>query len=546
MGFMGINGDRPEGAADGQFCTRRKCRRLRCGVLAAVLAAGLCLSGCQGKNVETMAAFAEKEGAEDGTGAADSVDGEFGMSNESGAETTVDSDTTANPGANTGSVEDAATVKELNRVKVKGIYVSGPMAGTAGMDNLIALVDRTELNALVIDVKNDDGYLTCELDVPLAEQIGSEKHYIKDLPTLVQTCKEKNIYLIARVVAFKDPILAEKMPEWSLHNSDGSIFRDKSGLAWVNPYRKEVWEYLASVGEAAIKAGFDEVQYDYVRFSTDSRMKQVDFGDSTKGRTKTEAISGFTLYASERIHAAGGLISADVYGVVIDSEEDQQIVGQNYVEMSRSLDAISPMIYPSHYGPYNYQIPVPDAQPYDTVLAAMQASKMVLAGLDPKTGKKPVSADVSGNDAVDAAIAGGEAVSGNNAADAAADSKSTSGTTAVSGNDAAQDAEDAQAADGAQAAADAQAAEDAAAKTFALSKEEIAQLDPTTGVQATVRPWLQDFTATWVKGHISYGPEEIRAQIQAVYDAGYEEWILWNAANRYTEGGLLTQEEEEQ
>ena len=534
MGFMGINGDRPEGAADGQFCTRRKCRRLRCGVLAAVLAAGLCLSGCQGKNVETMAAFAEEEGTEDGTGAADSVDGEFGMSNESGAETTVDGDTTANPGASTGSVEDAATVKELNRVKVKGIYVSGPMAGTAGMDNLIALVDRTELNALVIDVKNDDGYLTCELDVPLAEQIGSEKHYIKDLPALVQTCKEKNIYLIARVVAFKDPILAEKMPEWSLHNSDGSIFRDKSGLAWVNPYRKEVWEYLASVGEAAIKAGFDEVQYDYVRFSTDSRMKQVDFGDSTKGRTKTEAISGFTLYASERIHAAGGRISADVYGVVIDSEEDQQIVGQNYVEMSRSLDAISPMIYPSHYGPYNYQIPVPDAQPYDTVLAAMQASKMVLAGLDPKTGKKPAMADVSGNDAVDAAIAGVEAVSSNHAADVAADSQSTSGTTTVSGNDAAQDAEDAQ------------AAEDAAAKTFALSKEEIAQLDPTTGVQATVRPWLQDFTATWVKGHISYGPEEIRAQIQAVYDAGYEEWILWNAANRYTEGGLLTQEEEEQ
>ena len=540
MEFMGIKGDRPEGAADGQFCTRRKCRRLRCGVLAAVLAAGLCLSGCQGKNVETMAAFAKKEGAEDGTGAADSVDGEFGMSNESGAETTVDGDTTANPGASTGSVEDAAAVKELNRVKVKGIYVSGPMAGTAGMDNLIALVDRTELNALVIDVKNDDGYLTCELDVPLAEQIGSEKHYIKDLPALVQTCKEKNIYLIARVVAFKDPILAEKMPEWSLHNSDGSIFRDKSGLAWVNPYRKEVWEYLASVGEAAIKAGFDEVQYDYVRFSTDSRMKQVDFGDSTKGRTKTEAISGFTLYASERIHAAGGRISADVYGVVIDSEEDQQIVGQNYVEMSRSLDAVSPMIYPSHYGPYNYQIPVPDAQPYDTVLAAMQASKMVLAGLDPKTGKKPVSADVSGNDAVDAAIVGGEAVSGNNAADAAADSQSTSGTTAVSGNDAVQNAENAQAADGAQ------AAEDAAAKTFALSKEEIAQLDPTTGVQATVRPWLQDFTATWVKGHISYGPEEIRAQIQAVYDAGYEEWILWNAANRYTEGGLLTQEEEVQ
>ena len=111
MEFMGIKGDRPEGAADGQFCTRRKCCRLRCGVMAAVLEAGLCLSGCHGKNVETMAAFAEKEGTEDGTGAADSVDGEFGMSNESEAETTVDGDTTANPGASTGSVEDAAPLK---------------------------------------------------------------------------------------------------------------------------------------------------------------------------------------------------------------------------------------------------------------------------------------------------------------------------------------------------------------------------------------------------------------------------------------------------
>ena len=144
MEFMGIKGDRPEGAADGQFCTRRKCRRLRCGVLAAVLAAGLCLADAREK-CGNDGGVCGKEGTEDGTGAADSVDGEFGMSNESGAETTVDGDTAANPGASTGSVEDAATVKELNRVKVKGIYVSGPMAGTAGMDNLIALVDRTEL-----------------------------------------------------------------------------------------------------------------------------------------------------------------------------------------------------------------------------------------------------------------------------------------------------------------------------------------------------------------------------------------------------------------
>ena len=151
--------------------------------------------------------------------------------------------------------------------------------------------------------------------------------------------------------------------------------------------------------------------------------------------------------------------------MVIDSRVDQEIVGQNYVEMSRYLDYISPMVYPSHYGPYNYDIPVPDAEPYRLVLTALQASKKAFAGVLEKT---------------------------------------------VSGN-----------------------------KGIEYSTEEIAALMPMEGIQAQVRPWLQDFTATWVKGHINYEAEEIRAQIQAVYDAGYEEWILWNASNRYTEDGLL-------
>ena len=180
-------------------------------------------------------------------------------------------------------------------------------------------------------------------------------------------------------------------------------------------------------------------------------------------------------------------MSADVYGVVIDSEVDQQIVGQNYVEMSRYLDYICPMVYPSHYGPYNYNIPVPDAQPYDTVKAAMQASKKVLAGAENEKEQTAETESVSGN--------------------------------AVSGNDLAGDGE-----------------------VLGLTDEEIAALEPMEGIRAGVRPWLQDFTASWVSGHIAYGPQQIREQIQAVYDAGYEEWILWNASNRYTEEGLLPDE----
>lgn len=389
----------------------------------------------------------------------------------------------------------------IQRPKVRGIYVTGPMAGTANMDNLIALVERTELNAMVIDIKNDEGYVTCDMGAPTAGEIGSVKRYVRDMPELVRKCKEKGIYLIARIVAFKDPYLAEAKPEWSLHNADGTIFRDKSGQAWVNPYEERIWEYLLEIAEGAVNLGFDEVQFDYIRFSTDRGMKQVDFGAQAEGKEKTEVITGFAQYAAQRLHKVGAAVSADVYGVVIDSALDQQIVGQDYLALAQHLDYLSPMVYPSHYGPYNYNIPVPDAQPYQTVLAAMQASRKVLAGVMEPDGT------------------------------AYTDESQVQGT--VSGNDLGTD--------GAQTAAlpevlgEAQNAGD-------LGKEEIAGLTPLPGVRADVRPWLQDFTATWVKGHIQYGPQQIREQIQAVYDAGYEEWILWNAANRYTEGGLHSAE----
>lgn len=406
------------------------------------------------------------------------------------------------------AAEEANGEAAAERPKVRGIYVTGAMAGTANMDELIGLVERTELNALVIDIKNDEGYVVCDMDVPLVQEIGSVKRYVRDMPALVQKCREKNIYLIARIVAFKDPCLAEARPEWSLHNADGTVFRDKDGLAWVNPYEEQVWEYLADIAEGAVDLGFDEVQFDYIRFSTDKGMSQVDFGSGAQETAKEDVITGFAAYAAQRIHEKGAAVSADVYGVVIDSAVDQQIVGQNYLDLAQHLDYLSPMVYPSHYGPNNYNIPIPDAQPYDTVLAAMQASKKVLSGV--------MKAEEEGG----APQQGPQAVSGNDAGESDVSGNDAPGKD-VSGNDVPGDA----LAGGSGAAAE-------------MTAEEIAALEPMDGVRADVRPWLQDFTASWVKGHIRYGPEQIRDQIQAVYDAGYEEWILWNAANRYTEDGL--------
>ena len=403
---------------------------------------------------------------------------------------------------------------EEERVKVKGIYVTGAMAGTSGMDDLIALVDWTELNTMVIDVKNDDGRVVYEMDTPMVSEIGSSKKLVSDMPGLIQKCKEHDIYLIARIVAFKDPFLAENRTDLALHDESGNLFRDSSGLAWVNPYKEEVWEYLLEIAEEAVAIGFDEIQFDYIRFATDSGMKNVDFGPEAEEKSREAVITEFVEYASERLHSQGIPVSADVYGIVIDSELDASLVGQNYYEMSKYLDYISPMVYPSHYGPGNLGLAVPDAQPYETIYRSMSASRRVLAGLE---GPEEEVEAVSGNDIPLKT----EDVSGNDVSqDAAVESVGivSQETAAVSGNGAVS----------------------AGARTELPDPKE---MEPAEEIRAQVRPWLQDFTATWVDGHITYGPEEIRAQIQAVYDAGYEEWILWNAANRYTEGGLLPEEE---
>lgn len=340
-------------------------------------------------------------------------------------------------------VKKEAVEKEVT--KVKGIYVTGPIAGTTKqMNKLIDLVDTTELNTMVIDIKNDSGEITYKMDQELVKEIGAGVGYISDIGGLVKKLKEKNIYLIARIVAFKDPILAERKPEYAIKNKDGSLFRDNSGLCWVNPYKREVWDYLLDIAKHAVNLGFDEIQFDYIRFSTDKGIKNVDYGTEAKGKSKTEIITEFTKYSYEVLKPLGVFVSADVFGAIIQSEIDANNVGQNYVDMSQHLDYISPMIYPSHYSDGSYGIQYPDLEPYQLILASLNDSKEVLSVMN--------------------------------------------------------------------------------------------------GQKATVRPWLQDFTASWLKNYKKYDAKAIRDQINAVYDAGYEEWILWNGSNRYTESGLLGRE----
>lgn len=264
--------------------------------------------------------------------------------------------------------------------EAKGIFVTGPVAGTATtMPKLIELVETTGLNAMVIDIKNDAGEVTYKMGLPLAQEIGAEVPYVADMPALIQTLKEKGIYLIARIVAFKDPILAEQKPEYAVKNADGSVFYDNNDLAWVNPYNEQVWDYLIDLSREAAELGFDEIQYDYIRFSTAQGISEADFGSEAEGRTKQEAISGFLTKAYETLAPMGVYVSADVFGTIICNESDGKLIGQDYVEMAKHCDYICPMVYPSHYVNNAYGISVPDAKPYELINAAVADGEAKLA-----------------------------------------------------------------------------------------------------------------------------------------------------------------------
>jgi hypothetical protein len=336
--------------------------------------------------------------------------------------------------------------------KVKGIYISAYVAGTSSMvDDLIEKIDQTEINTIIIDIKDDYGRVACEMDSELIDEIGSEKIYIPNVQELTAKLHEHGIYTIARIPAFRDAWLGDARPDWCVQLADGNVFRDRDGNAWVNPYKQEAWDYLVEIASQAKQLGFDEVQFDYIRFCTEKGMSEAVFSEEdTKGRSRTDIIVEFVDYIYDKLASEGLFVSADVFGAIMGSGVDADAVGQIYGEMAKHLDYISPMIYPSHYADGNYGIEHPDLQPYETIRAALADSRKELyfAGLE---------------------------------------------------------------------------------------SDHVAQ----------VRPWLQDFTASWLQNHLSYGPEEIRQQIQAVYDAGYDEWMLWDASCKYSWDGLLTPEEAE-
>ncbi len=272
-------------------------------------------------------------------------------------------------------------VKPYKAEPIKGIFLTANTAGiSSSLDALIQLANQTEINAFVIDVKNDFGNVTYNMDIKQVDEIGSEYIAIKDINKVMDKLYNNNIYPIARIVAFKDPYLSSHKTEYAIKNKDGSLFQYKN-VSWVSPYNKDAWKYIVDIAKEAALSGFKEIQFDYIRFEATYSLENADFGHEDSYENRMEIIVDFIEYAKSELEPYGVVVSADVFGTIIVSEIDAKMIGQNYLEMSKSLDVICPMVYPSHYGRGYYGVPAsksPDLYPYEIIYGSMMDSNNVI------------------------------------------------------------------------------------------------------------------------------------------------------------------------
>lgn len=342
------------------------------------------------------------------------------------------------PGYVTQRVEIGAAITldfVLDPFTVKSLYLTGDsLAREDKFSALLAMADRTEINAMVLDLKGSDGLLLYDSQYAPARELGAVKP-IFDVRQRLAVLKQHHMYTIARVVAMEDPLLATKRPELAIRDtSTGGVWKTVNGVAWVNATKPAVWDYLTGIALEAADLGFDEVQFDYVRFPSDGNIEAIDLGVPDTLAVRTKAIYDFLSTAHDALTQRGVALSADIFGIAMWDSNDNGI-GQKLENIAPAVDYLSPMIYPSHFALGSIGFDIPNDHPYEVILESLKR--------------------------------GGA--------------------------------------------------------RFPNSKKKL-------------RPWLQDFS--YGPG-ITYGPAQVRAQIQATADYGASGWLLWNANNVFTEPALL-------
>ena len=255
----------------------------------------------------------------------------------------------------------------------RGLYVFRYAANPRRMKHLIGIADSTEINAFVIDVKDEFGLNFRPSDPMLKKNAGSQAKFSR-MGELVDSIRAHGILPIARIVVFKDSVAARVNPAHTIRKADGSPWRDKQGLTWVNPYANEIWEYNFRVAEEAIKMGFGEIQFDYIRFPEPYKSLPPQVFPDQKGRSKPQVLSEFLDAARARFAKLGVRTTADIFGLVTTVGGALE-VGQKWEPISQSVDVVLPMVYPSHYPRGSFQLPRPNAAPYDVIHIAISRAR---------------------------------------------------------------------------------------------------------------------------------------------------------------------------
>lgn len=257
---------------------------------------------------------------------------------------------------------------------IRAIYLNAWVFGGSRFYDLVRLADTTEINAFVLDVKDDTGYLTYRSAVHTAIEIGANSELrAPDVRERLQVLHAHGIYPIARIVVAKDPLLATKKPSWSIHHTAGGLWRDRRNFAWVDAFNDSVWVYAGQLGEEAVRMGFSELQFDYVRFPDEPKGKMASavFSARQGNETTRQGVTRNIRMLRERMRPLGVPFTIDIFGMTSSTEVDMGI-GQVWEDLVTSSDVVLPMVYPSHYYGGFGDIRYPNSEPYKVVRRAIE------------------------------------------------------------------------------------------------------------------------------------------------------------------------------
>ena len=364
---------------------------------------------------------------------------------------------------------------------LKAIYMTSWVSGTRDWRNeLVRLIEETEINAVVIDIKDYTGHISFAVSDPVLQEIGAEEVRIDDLREFLALLHEKQIYAIARIAVFQDPYFVAKRPDLAVKRaSDKSVvWKDRKGIPWIDPGSTEMWDYAVALGKEAYAAGFDELNYDYIRFPSDGDMSDIHYPFSDErvrndpDTGKARMLRDFFGYLYDHLKESGAALSVDLFGMTTTNSDDLGI-GQMLEYALPYFDYVAPMVYPSHYPNGFIGLASPAAHPYEVIKHSMDAAVARAQALNP----------------------------------AILYCKHKNG-----------------------------AWREVTIENATHCSDGSAPLRGASTTPMKLRPWLQDFDLG-----ATYDAAMVRAQMKATYDAGLTSWMLWDPANRYTRSALEPQ-----